>query len=55
VPIPGTTKLDRLEENLVAAEVVLSPDELTNISEGVATIPLQGARLPEALLQMTGR
>jgi aryl-alcohol dehydrogenase-like predicted oxidoreductase len=55
VPIPGTTKLLRLEENLGAVAVSLSTDELTNLSEAASTIPVAGARLPEAALQMTGR
>lgn len=55
VPIPGTTKLHRLEENIEAAEVELSPDELRNIEEAAAKIQVQGARLPEAVLKMTDR
>lgn len=55
VPIPGTTKLHRLEENIGAAEVELSPDELRNIEEAAAKIQVQGARLPEAVLKMTDR
>jgi aryl-alcohol dehydrogenase-like predicted oxidoreductase len=55
VPIPGTTKLHRLEENLGAADVVLTPDDLRNISTALANIQIQGERLPEAALKMTGR
>jgi aryl-alcohol dehydrogenase-like predicted oxidoreductase len=55
VPIPGTTKRHRLEENLGAAQVVLSADDLKNIDVAASNIPLQGARLPEAALKMTGR
>jgi aryl-alcohol dehydrogenase-like predicted oxidoreductase len=55
VPIPGTTKLHRLEENLGAVSVVLTPDDLRDISIALATIQVQGERLPEAALQMTGR
>lgn len=55
VPIPGTTKLHRLEENLGAADVELSPLELENINAAAAAIPIQGARLPEAVLAQTGR
>ena len=55
VPIPGTTKLHRLEENLGAARVVLSTDDLRRIDDAALKIPLQGARLPESALQMTGR
>jgi aryl-alcohol dehydrogenase-like predicted oxidoreductase len=55
VPIPGTTKLHRLEENLGAAEVVLSPDDLREIERAFEGITVQGARLPEAVLAMTDR
>jgi len=55
VPIPGTTKLNRLEENIGAAAVTLSPDELRAIDGAVSTITLQGARYPEHLQQLVGR
>jgi aryl-alcohol dehydrogenase-like predicted oxidoreductase len=55
VPIPGTTKLHRLEENLGAVEVHLTPSDLVLINDKASEIPLQGARLPEAALAMTGR
>jgi aryl-alcohol dehydrogenase-like predicted oxidoreductase len=55
VPIPGTTKLHRLEENLGAVEVRLTPSDLALINDKASEIPLQGARLPEAALAMTGR
>ncbi|MCC6928063.1 MAG: aldo/keto reductase [Gemmatimonadaceae bacterium] len=55
VPIPGTTKLHRLEENLGAADVALSPDDLGEIDAALAGIPVQGARLPEAVLQFSNR
>jgi len=55
VPIPGTTKLHRLDENLGAVSVVLTPDDLRDISIARATIQVQGERLPQAALQMTGR
>jgi aryl-alcohol dehydrogenase-like predicted oxidoreductase len=55
VPIPGTTKLARLEENLGAAAIELGPDELREIENAAATITVQGARYPESLEQMTGR
>ena len=55
VPIPGTTKLHRLEENLGAASLELSTDDLQEIRQAVAKIPVQGARYPEALMQMVGR
>jgi aryl-alcohol dehydrogenase-like predicted oxidoreductase len=54
VPIPGTTKLHRLDENIGAAAVHLTPDDLTAITAAAARIPIQGARLPEAVLKMTG-
>jgi aryl-alcohol dehydrogenase-like predicted oxidoreductase len=44
VPIPGTTKLHRLEENLGAADIVLSAEELSRIAQSLAAIPVQGAR-----------
>jgi aryl-alcohol dehydrogenase-like predicted oxidoreductase len=55
VPIPGTTKLHRLEENIGAAAVELTPDELRTIDSAVSTIPLQGARYPEHLQRLVGR
>ena len=55
VPIPGTTKLHRLEENLGAADIALTPDELQEIDEAASQIPVQGARLPEAVLAQTNR
>jgi aryl-alcohol dehydrogenase-like predicted oxidoreductase len=55
VPIPGTTKLHRLEENLGAAEVILSPEDLREIENTFANIPVQGARLPESILQLSNR
>ncbi len=54
VPIPGTTKLERLEENLGALDVVLTPDDLRQIDAAASKIELRGARLPEAMLRMTG-
>jgi aryl-alcohol dehydrogenase-like predicted oxidoreductase len=51
VPIPGTTKLHRLEENLAAANVTLTADDLHEIDNAAARIPIQGARLPEAVLK----
>jgi aryl-alcohol dehydrogenase-like predicted oxidoreductase len=54
VPIPGTTKLHRLEENLGAIEVELSTGELKEIDALASKIKLQGARLPESALKMTG-
>jgi aryl-alcohol dehydrogenase-like predicted oxidoreductase len=55
VPIPGTTKLYRLEENLRAADVKLGIDELRDIEDLAAKITVQGARYPEHLEQMTYR
>jgi aryl-alcohol dehydrogenase-like predicted oxidoreductase len=55
VPIPGTTKLARLEENIEALSVNLTPDDLGEIESASAHIQVQGARYPEHLEQMTGR
>ena len=55
VPIPGTTKLTRLEENIGAAEVELTADDLREIDSAASTITVQGARYPENLERMTGR
>jgi aryl-alcohol dehydrogenase-like predicted oxidoreductase len=55
VPIPGTTKLHRLEENLGATDLVLSAGELENIDRSFAALTVQGERYPENLKQMTGR
>jgi aryl-alcohol dehydrogenase-like predicted oxidoreductase len=55
VPIPGTTKLNRLEENIGAAAIELTPDDLREIESAASKITLQGARYPEKLEQMTGR
>ena len=54
VPIPGTTKLHRLDENLGALAVELTPGDLQEIDEAASKISLQGARLPESVLKMTG-
>ena len=54
VPIPGTTKLTRLEENIGALDVDLSEKELKEIDEAVSKIPLEGDRYPEHLAKMTG-
>ncbi len=54
VPIPGTGKLERLEENPGADELELTPDDLREIEEAVSSIPIQGARLPEAVLKLSG-
>jgi len=55
VPIPGTTKLHRLEENLGAASVELTPDDLRDINSASSKIKVEGARYPERLEQLTGR
>ena len=54
VPIPGTTKLHRLEENLGAMNVELTREDLQRIDEAASGLKLEGARLPEAALKMTG-
>lgn len=55
VPIPGTTKLHRLDENIGAVSVELTPDDLRDINDAASRITVQGARYPEKLEQMTGR
>jgi aryl-alcohol dehydrogenase-like predicted oxidoreductase len=55
VPIPGTTKLHRLEENIGAVNVQLSPDELRELETAASQIAVQGARYPEELQKMVGR
>jgi aryl-alcohol dehydrogenase-like predicted oxidoreductase len=55
VPIPGTTKLNRLEENIGAVAVELTPDDLREIDSAASNITVHGARYPEKLEQMTGR
>jgi aryl-alcohol dehydrogenase-like predicted oxidoreductase len=55
VPIPGTTKLKRLEENIGAAAIELTPDDLRDIDDAASKISVQGERYPERLQQMTGR
>jgi aryl-alcohol dehydrogenase-like predicted oxidoreductase len=54
VPIPGTTKLHRLEENLAAASLELSGDDLREIDEASSRITILGARYPDAVERMTG-
>lgn len=54
VPIPGTTKLHRLEENLGAVNVALTADDVHHMATAMAGISVQGERLPEAVLKMTG-
>jgi aryl-alcohol dehydrogenase-like predicted oxidoreductase len=55
VPIPGTIKLHRLEENLAAVELRLGADDLADIETAVAAVPIQGARYPERLQQLVSR
>jgi len=55
VPIPGTTKLERLDENLGAAAIELTPEDLRDIESAASKIALQGDRYPENLEKMTGR
>ena len=55
VPIPGTTKLHRLEENLGSVQVELAAGDLSEIESSFAKIPVQGARLPEQVLQYSNR
>jgi aryl-alcohol dehydrogenase-like predicted oxidoreductase len=55
VPIPGTTKLHRLDENIGAAAVELTPDDLRDIESAASKITVQGARYPENLEKLTGR
>jgi len=55
VPIPGTTKLHRLEENLGAANIQLTPEDLRELDTAASKIPVQGARYPEELQKMVGR
>jgi aryl-alcohol dehydrogenase-like predicted oxidoreductase len=55
VPIPGTTKLRRLEENIGAVNVHLMENDLNEIEKAIAQIQVQGARLPEQILQYSNR
>jgi aryl-alcohol dehydrogenase-like predicted oxidoreductase len=55
VPIPGTTKLTRLEENLAAASIQLSTEDLADIDRAASSIHVEGARYPEHLNRLTGR
>jgi aryl-alcohol dehydrogenase-like predicted oxidoreductase len=53
VPIPGTTNVAHMEENIAAAEITLTPDELRRLNREVASVPIQGERLPSAVMQMS--
>lgn len=55
VPIPGTTKMTRMEENIGAADIELTAEGLKQIEDATSKLSLEGARLPEAMLKMTGR
>ena len=55
VPSPGTTKLHRLEENLGAANVDLTPEDLRAIESASSTVKIEGARYPEGVLALSGR
>jgi aryl-alcohol dehydrogenase-like predicted oxidoreductase len=55
VPIPGTTKLHRLEENIGAVNVELTPEDLRQLDSATSKIPVQGARYPEELQKLVGR
>src|SRR5215207_6877491 len=55
VPIPGTTKLNRLEENIGAVEVELTADDLSEIDVAASQITVQGDRLPQEILKLSGR
>ena len=54
-PIPGTTKMKRMQENTGAVHVEFSATELVDVDIAVDRLALEGARLPEAMLKMTGR
>jgi aryl-alcohol dehydrogenase-like predicted oxidoreductase len=55
VPIPGTRRLERLEENIGAVDLKLTPDDLREIETAASQIPVQGARYPEHLERLTNR
>jgi aryl-alcohol dehydrogenase-like predicted oxidoreductase len=55
VPIPGTTKLERVEENVGATALELSPEELNEIDSATASVAVQGARYPEEVERMSYR
>ena len=54
VPIPGTTKLNRLEENIGAVSIQVTPEDLRDIDAAASKIKVEGARYPERLEKMTG-
>jgi aryl-alcohol dehydrogenase-like predicted oxidoreductase len=55
VPIPGTTKMHRLEENIAAAQITLTPDDLREINDVLSNVKIEGARYSENLQKMVGR
>jgi aryl-alcohol dehydrogenase-like predicted oxidoreductase len=55
VPIPGTTRLGRLEENIAAAAIVLTPEDVRYLEDAASRIPVRGERYPAAVEAMTGR
>ncbi len=55
VPIPGTTKLHRLTENIGSADIILSMEDLKNIEQALEHIDVQGARYPERMQNMVGK
>jgi len=55
VPIPGTTKAQRLEENIGSASIELTSDDLDEINAAASKIPIQGERIPESILRMSYR
>jgi aryl-alcohol dehydrogenase-like predicted oxidoreductase len=55
VPIPGTTKMHRLEENIAAADITLSPDELREINDVLSNVTIAGARYSEHMQKLVGR
>ncbi len=55
VPIPGSRKLERLDENIGALAIALTPNDLQEIKSAISKLTVQGDRYPEELKQMTGR
>jgi len=55
VPIPGTTKLSRLEENLHAASLELTPEDLSDLEDAASRITIQGGRYPQEVEELSGR
>ena len=55
IPIPGNTKIERLDENLAVADIKLTAADLSEIEAATSKIPVQGARLPESILKLSAR